>query len=302
MVRIVFFAVSFLLTYVVFSLFFNFSCSLSQWDDNLIKAEEFMYGESDSEQVMLGSSLTARLSNVFINKGSVKNLGFGGQSVFDGIEILKSNKKKMPKVILIEMNVVERPKDDNFQTSLFGGFYQIKKSIPAVRTNKKPLAVLSQLLNLPLGKFVLYSGVLLRKCTDCFGSDNSNLFEGNKSASGQIGFALALQQKEYNNEINQDHLDDVFLKLRSDINVFRNAGSEIVFYEMPINYKLTNSKKCRQIRNNFYRYFPQLKFNYVSLPSSTLHQFKTTDGIHLDPEEAKIYEKYLNKKLEELKL
>ena len=304
MVRIIISAVCFLLAYVVFGLFLNpkYNCSLSQWDDNLIKAEEFIYGELDGGQVMLGSSLTSRLSNVVIKNGSVKNLGFGGQGVFDGIEILKSNKKTMPKVILIEMNVVDRPKDDNFQSSLFGVFYQMKKIIPAFRTNKKPLAVMSQLLNVPLGQLVLYSSVVLRKLKYCLSSEKSNLGEVNIGTLGQVGFALALQQKEYNNEINQDHLNEVFLKLSLDIDLLKNAGSKIVFYEMPINYKLTNSKKCNQIRNNFYRFFPRLKFDYIDLPSSTYHQFKTTDGVHLDPEEANIYQNYLNRKLAELKL
>ena len=64
----------------------------------------------------------------------------------------------------------------------------------------------------------------------------------------------------------------------------------VVFFEMPVNNQLANMPQAKIIRASFYTYFPASKYRYIQ---PDFFQYKTIDGLHLDPEEAYRYTLYL---------
>ena len=75
-----------------------------QWQDNVLKAQQFMYAEM-SDTVMVGTSLSARIIRDSIP--FVKSVSFGGCAVEDGLKIILS-KGNAPKYVLVETNLLLR--------------------------------------------------------------------------------------------------------------------------------------------------------------------------------------------------
>jgi hypothetical protein len=60
---------------------------------------------------LVGSSLTFRLKEEYFATSSLRNLALAGGSPVTGLEIV-ANKSRLPKIILVEANVLSRPTDD----------------------------------------------------------------------------------------------------------------------------------------------------------------------------------------------
>src|ERR1051325_3608686 len=69
---------------------------------NTIKAQEYLYERQGTPVVILGTSLSARISQDLI-KDSVYNLSLMSGSILTGLEILKKCPRK-PHLLLIESN------------------------------------------------------------------------------------------------------------------------------------------------------------------------------------------------------
>ena len=67
----------------------------------------------DAEIAIVGSSLSKRLESGFFDKKHLMNLSVGGGSVMTGLEVLRTI-KYLPKVILIEINILDRPTDQEW--------------------------------------------------------------------------------------------------------------------------------------------------------------------------------------------
>ena len=61
--------------------------------------------------VLVGSSLTFRLSEEYFENPRLRNLALAGGSPVTGLEII-AHQSRLPKVILVESNVLSRPADD----------------------------------------------------------------------------------------------------------------------------------------------------------------------------------------------
>src|SRR5690349_5473276 len=75
------------------------------FQDNIVKAQGFMYGETE-KNVVVGSSLSEKLA--MDSLPGFYNLSFVGLSIFDGLHLIVSN-NKYPRNILIETNLILRP-------------------------------------------------------------------------------------------------------------------------------------------------------------------------------------------------
>jgi len=61
--------------------------------------------------VLVGSSLTFRLSEEYFETPRLRNLALAGGSPLTGLEIV-AHQSQLPKIILVETNVLSRPADD----------------------------------------------------------------------------------------------------------------------------------------------------------------------------------------------
>jgi hypothetical protein len=241
---------------------------------NMIKAQNFLYANDSSENIIVGSSLADRLQyDTGLSK--FRNLSFDGLSIFDGLTLLLQ-KKQFPENVYIEMNVVFRPPNNDFTSSLSNPFlFYLRKDIPSFRSGKQPLVVMGGLFSdmmisifdhlthsvhsrLPSAKQVIPEVPLPKKMFD------------------QL---LAFQIESYNNVPDNKQVEEIFALLKQDITLLKQKKVKIIFFEMPVDPQLSNLPVSVTIRNEFFKYFPRDQYQYVNQPDCT--QYKTTDGVHL---------------------
>lgn len=78
-------------------------------DGSLITLNRYVQ-EPTPDVVLVGSSVTWRLKEEYFSHGGVRNLALAGGSPLTSLEIL-ARQKRLPKVVLIETNVLSRPAD-----------------------------------------------------------------------------------------------------------------------------------------------------------------------------------------------
>ena len=66
--------------------------------------------ESVPDVVLVGSSLTFRLKEEYFATPGLRNLALAGGSPVTGLEIV-ANQPRLPRIVLVEMNVLSRPVD-----------------------------------------------------------------------------------------------------------------------------------------------------------------------------------------------
>ncbi len=285
MTRKIFFTATILLT--TYSIFVSqfaprwWRASQHQWQDNFIKAQHFLYDNTDSYQsIIIGSSLSSRL--IMDSLPKTYNLTLGGQGIVDGLNIL-SHKSNLPKNIFIEMNLALRPENKEFTTSLNSPimFYP-RKMIASLREDKQPLAILGLIQIVTIMK--LKSLGYLNKKNEKKNPDKSS------QTNALFPEMLKLQIAAYSKSPDEEDLLKSFNLLTNYVKSMEDRGANIIFFELPVNPQLEKLPYAVAIRDRFYKYFPRSKYKYVSLPD--LLEPETSDGIHLKPDEALKYTIY----------
>jgi hypothetical protein len=253
------------------------STGQNQWQDNVIKAQRFIYeGNRRFEKVIVGSSLSCRMA-AYRFPENYYNLAFAGQGVFEGLNILSRIKAK-PKIVLVEMNEVLRPENKEFTGSLFAPvLYTVKRVLPAFREQNQPIGIL---------------GGVLRGASKQENSPNTKI---------NNDFFLKMLQREikdYSQLPDRAVVAMRFEELRGYVTTLENQGVKVIFFEMPVNEQLCNLPLAEDIRKSFHSYFPATRYSYISIPDCS--QYSTTDGLHLAEKEALIYSEYLKTEAEKI--
>ena len=92
-----------------------------QWQDNCIKAQEYLFHKKKYNNVIIGSSMSTRIQTSTLQE-SYFNLSFGGLSVYDGFNVLKLS-QILPDTLFVEMNILFRMPDENFKMNQKNRFF-----------------------------------------------------------------------------------------------------------------------------------------------------------------------------------
>ena len=273
-------AVVFLMLYSAFVYLFQDKISRTgqnQYDRNIVKGEEYLYEKGRKADVLiLGSSLASRIVMDSL-PASYYNLAMGGMSIYDGISLLSKSSRK-PKVVLIEMNVVYRDMNKDLEKDLYHPvFFFVKKYIPILRKKYQPVPVLKALFRDRSGIAADVGLYQLPK----------HLFDS-EVARFKVMYSATPDPKLMKRKFNE---------LNRDIQVLLRSGIKVVFFEMPIHQDLKNLIEPQTTREEFYKYFPKSGFTYFDMPQDT---YQTSDGLHLAPQEALRYTRFLRSKIKEL--
>ena len=262
--------------------------SQHQWQDNVIKAQNFVYNNTDSfSNILVGSSLSCLL--VMDSLPKTYNLAFGGQSIFDGLNIL-NHTSRIPMNIFIEMNFPLRLQNENFTSSISSPLsYYPKKVFSSLRAEKQPLGILGVQINQRITE------PLLERIKSFFYSNA--LPEGAEKEKRNEMFKklLQLQIDSYLKVPDKQLMKECFDNLKKNINELEDRGAKIVFYEMPVNSQLNHLIAANIIREAFYTNFSKLKYTYISFPESI--EYNTSDGLHLNEDEVLKYTIFLKSNL-----
>ena len=273
---IICFVILFIIHALFVKLYPNIGMATNQRQDNVMKAQQAFYAEN-IDMAIVGTSLANRIIRDSIP--NIHSLAFVGCSVEDGLQILR-NRRNAPKYVFVEINLLLRGGRRQLVNGTTEGIIpQIKKWIPSLREQYEPICILA---------------------SSIIGASKMNT---------QAGMAVIdhnLLNYQVEKALKEDKpIEENFIKSRmSDINGLISElevkGTKFVFFEMPVNYKLTHLKMYDQIREAVKKDFPEGKYEY--LPSDT-SKYLTTDGQHLDFEGQQHYThffkgvtaKYLNK-------
>ena len=267
----------------------------SSFDINVTKAQDYLEEKSNLDYVAVGSSMGNRIdSDIFPEEFYF--LTFSGLSSFDGLEIIKQS-KNLPKVVFIETNIMNRKLNREFiSDALNPGVLYLKKYIPSVLKKNKP----SSLLHKPMA-YLLYGtrnqfkqrnqieSISKESYAISNNSDNKKEISINKVDSTikvspetkNSVYATHFEhiKKNMENGIPIEFLNDRMCDLKSYVTYFESQNVTIVFYEMPIDKRLQNTKKVIDVKRVFENEFSSKQYNYIIVPE----EFKviSNDGIHL---------------------
>lgn len=271
----------FLLLYAIFVMVRPLGTSQHQWQDNIIKAQRFIYADDVPQSVIVGSSLSCRL--VMDNLPQMYNLSFQALTIYDGLPVLV-HKEKLPKNVFIEMNVALRKESNNFSSTLNNPIlYNVRKRFLFLRDEYQPMGVLGSASI----RFVNKVMSELRSISPNKATSDAQNFKKNEGLFLKL---LNAQIESYSKKPEQKLLDERFNNLAGYVAELGKKGVQVIFFEMPVNGKLCDLPKARIIRETFYKDFPPAKYRYISMPACS--EYETTDGVHLGHEEAERYTAY----------
>lgn len=278
--------------------------SQHQWQDNVIKAQRYLYSDSDTmDNVIIGSSLSCRLK--MDQLPTMYNLSMGGLSPLDGLYIIMK-KEKLPKNIFIEMNIMSRKENKDFISTFKSPvIISARKLIPSLRDENQPVAIFGKIIVCSIhavgsritslvSPFAIRLKHLLGIKTHQVTTSNTNTIRAKSEEDELFNKMLSIQFKDYSHYPDSHNLTENFIRLKEYVHALKSKGVSVTFFEMPVDYKLYNLPYAITIRNYFYQYFPSTEYQYITIPDCT--EYKTTDGAHLNDEGASKYTSYFKMK------
>lgn len=224
-----------------------------QWQENQIRAHQFLY-EKISDTVIVGTSLSARI--LLDSLKTVSSCAFSACVVEDGLRLILS-KEETPRYVLIETNYMLRPSNGEIlKANTQGPLPVLRRFIPLLREQNSPICLLG---------YCCLQGALVP-------SETIDMDRLQKNITNRIS-------EDNTHILNEKQLEERIQTIKSLVSKIEARGAKIVLFEMPLNDNLRHVSSNEQTRQAVVGIFPQNK--YVYLPNDT-SSYLTNDGEHLD--------------------
>lgn len=248
----------------------------SQWQVNLVKAQEFALQKMHAPNIIVGSSLSARLSEADLGP-LYDNIGFSGGSALTGIELVSRNPTGV-KTVYIETNLVSRKVDAPVIENVFRPvFYELRQLLPSLREKYQPASFFAGKLGVRVISTIIVPFDRFVSKSPLSNGPDEELFSR----------LLAEQQNAFKAEISADLLNSCLDELTRQIGHLRSIGIRCVLVEMPIDGSLTHLPLAEQIREALKQRFPVSQYTWIS--PDPMHAYATKDGVHLTGVEARAF-------------
>lgn len=272
--------------------------SQHQWQENVIKAQSYLYDDSNTiKNVIVGSSLSCKINCDSIP--NTYNLAFNSQTVFDGLSLI-DKKAQLPKTVFIEMNVIlGKPNEDFISYLTTPVLLYSKKVLPALREDRQPISNIGVKVKNRITQPLIIG---FRRMVDALFSENpigeKTPVSKNVEQEGNKAFIqlLNIQKDYYSKEPNKQVVDDNFKVLKAYISKLEKSEVNVIFFEMPVNNDLKGQRLAVKVRDTFHKNFPVIKYKYISGPENV--SFKTIDGVHLTKDEAIAYTSFFKSQVQ----
>ena len=247
----------------------------SQAQANTVRMESLAFGSKSPTVLMAGSSLTFNLKSEIIDKGAV-NAGLGANSAATPLEVAMASNLK-PRVVLVEVGLpllkgVNRQAIDDIERPvghlMLGSFKSLRQGFQPV--------------NLALSKL---------------GGKRS---KGEKSVDPAfVERTIALKLEECAVPLRADEkttLNEVLDVIKRAIHFWESRGTQVILLEIPGEPRVMASLRYRQVMAAVRQRFPENRNRWV--PAMPYSGWRTSDGVHLIPEDVDRYCRYLHDYLE----
>ena len=192
--------------------------------ENYIRAQEYIYSKDINKNVVVGSSMAARLKMDEMTEPTV-NLAFVGGSSLTGLELIRRS-GKIPHKILVETNIIFKAGDEDLLERLF------TPVVVSLKEKVRSLRDLFQPVNVLLSKFSTRTTPSWEK-TYVNEVDREKLAERlERRLKKNNDPKTTLVSK--NKEINQ---------LKDLIDYFKSKGTKIVMFQMPVEPEMLETLK-----------------------------------------------------------
>jgi hypothetical protein len=232
-------------------------------DNALIAHNRYLSGPSP-DVVLLGSSLTARIKEEHFATLRVRNLGIAGGSPLTGLQIILLNPRSLPKIILVETNLLSNVADETlvrrFSTSGHDFFfrpvrmavaaYENWRHAPADRTRSKADA--DRLLKKPPQEY--NNQVYLDRVVKGYGQDATAVLQSNVDQLAQL------------------------------VSSARGLGARVLLFELPYADQLDQTRVAQDTRRIALAHFGDAReWLHLTMAKSEL---RWPDGAHFDERSA----------------
>lgn len=276
------------------------SPGINQWQSNFVRAQQYVIGPKLPEAVLVGSSLSGRLTPEWLGpevSARTLNLCQAGGSAQTGLEIMLRS-GRTPKVVLAEINgTLIRGADEDLMSRLFHPVTSRPAAyVAAFKSEYQPASVLisSYRIQTLLSKTHLLDWSSLRQ------------FLGGmtrKWSSPPAGPEQALLEVAGTAGPPKDGLTPEDEKLlREQIEVFQRhaatlerAGARIYCYDVPGDAAFANTAREKRIQAVIDQMLPRQKVHW--LPEPPPRDWKTSDGVHLDDPDAILFSDFIRRQI-----
>lgn len=259
-----------------------------QWQENVIKAQQYVYSNKVADNIIIGSSLSSRLTDSLLLSSKFYNLSFGGQSVYDGLDIVCSH-SVYPKKIFIEVNMLKRSADKVFTNGILHPvLYPVRKLVSPLKEVYQPANYLNGII-LTIGERAIdrFTNLLFNPILNKFHSSKKNASTSKVNMPDLFESLVVRQVVAFNETIDSSIFNKQMRFLYEKCTYLKNKGVDVYFFEMPLHPQLENTNQMKHIRNALVNLFP--KNEYSVLPKPDYSNYSTTDGLHLNPKNALKY-------------
>src|ERR1700753_3984975 len=245
-------------------------------DGTLTTLNRYVRG-STPDAVLVGSALTFRLREEYFSTPNVRNLALAGGSPVTGLEIV-ANQTHLPRVILVEMNILSRATDETLVKKYSNGdnadplFFRPVRPGGAAYESWNPASPDHARVALALDR-------LLKRAPSDF--DNhvyvDRAYQDMNAEDPTVAVGINVMRIQ---------------RLLSDV---ERRGARVEFFELPYSDRLEEARSVRITHEIVHNAFPDpdrwLRLDY---PRSEL---RWSDGVHLDERSALIVSQSIDRAL-----
>jgi hypothetical protein len=241
---------------------------------NYLRAQQYVFDTPSETNVVIGSSLSANLSDQILGPSYYK-LTFPGGSILTGLEMVRRAHKR-PTVVLIETDVLVRNADEELLHDLFSPWLlALRRCSPTFREQGRPSNFIGG-----------FAEACVRKSCQLtfrvFASDQA--VPMTSSPSGQVDPAmferlLRIAREESQHPPSVAQMTPIIDRLREHVQALTTEGLMCVFFELPSDSSLVNMPLQTAQRKMMEDSFPRAEFNWVTFHAN--HYYHTSDGVHL---------------------
>ncbi len=238
----------------------DFVVSYDAQTHNRIVAERYVDGGAH-QAVLVGSSMSAILSREYMRADSlgpdIYNLALLGGHSATGLDMI-IRKKEWPRVVLIEMNVMDRPYDPEFARECFAEPGRaIRRVLPAFRLEYRPF----DLAIVALWQFVRDRIAGRASPPSSAPTKPPSIDDRPPDAPYRAEIAASLRT------------------IADQVAVLRAHAVRIVLVHLPVDPAITHEPRTQYLWQQTYAAFPPDRYDWLEFDKSG--SYETPDGIHL---------------------
>lgn len=256
----------------------------SQWGQNEIRSERFLYGSNNEDCVLVGSSMSANLNftrdEASASLPRVVNLAYAGGSALTGMSLIEAS-GKTPYCVLVEANLAYKAADEEHVLEMTNPYWMsLKSHIPNFRQENQPLNMVLTLIR-DFGRRISGKGNQVAV------TDNEAAESLDTPSPTEVGASNELIEARLAGlaQISDDMQREGFESMIQIARRLEAAGSRVIFYEMPGESRIRQTHYYEVL----HAYFSEAANaetaagipGFAELQQIDIGQAYTNDGIHL---------------------